>query len=218
MRNLFKLKDISCQSRPDANCHHSFYTLVSGNRLQLTCFLVDCSVHDSIRALLYPVKTRELIYRSAALYGREVRWKHGFQLNRALWGWLIHVIWLVWPLLLGRKNVKIYIDWDGWCHGDYVPFRFQMSHWERLSGDYVPLLSWNMKAGNDSLHTESSHVQFKFSIRWQCRIHIKVQLDVGVSPLANIMTFRPGLIYLTFDLDPRDLWPWPMTFDLEHYL
>ncbi len=28
-----------------------------------------------------------------------------------------------------------------------------------------------------------------------------MQLDVGVSPPANIMTFRPGLTYLTFDLD-----------------
>ncbi len=33
----------------------------------------------------------------------------------------------------------------------------------------------------------------------------KMQLDVGVSPPANIMTFRPGLTYLTLDLDPRDL-------------
>ena len=32
-----------------------------------------------------------------------------------------------------------------------------------------------------------------------------MQLDVGVSPPANIMAFRPGLTYLTFDLDPRDL-------------
>ena len=38
----------------------------------------------------------------------------------------------------------------------------------------------------------------------------KMQLDVGVSPLANIMTLRPGLIHLTFDLDPRDLWPWSL--------
>ncbi len=34
-----------------------------------------------------------------------------------------------------------------------------------------------------------------------------MQLDVGVSPPANIMTFRPGLTYLTlthvtFDPDP----------------
>ncbi len=28
-----------------------------------------------------------------------------------------------------------------------------------------------------------------------------MQLDVDVSPPANIMTFRPGLIHLTFDLD-----------------
>ncbi len=33
----------------------------------------------------------------------------------------------------------------------------------------------------------------------------KMQLDVDVSPPANIMTFRPGLTHLTFDLDPRDL-------------
>ena len=26
-------------------------------------------------------------------------------------------------------------DLDGWCHGDYVPVRFQMSHWKMLSGD-----------------------------------------------------------------------------------
>ena len=45
-----------------------------------------------------------------------------------------------------------------------------------------------------------------------------MQLDVGSSQPANIMTFRPGLTYLTFDIDQRDLWPWPMTFDLEHYL
>ncbi len=68
-------------------------------------------------------------------------------------------------------------DWDGWCHGDYVPFRFQMSHWKSINGDYVPLLSWNMKAGNDSLHTESSRVPFKFSRRRQCRIHVKIHPD-----------------------------------------
>ncbi len=33
----------------------------------------------------------------------------------------------------------------------------------------------------------------------------KMQLDVDVSPPANIMTFKPGLTYLTFDLDPCDL-------------
>ena len=33
----------------------------------------------------------------------------------------------------------------------------------------------------------------------------KMQLDVGVSPPANIMTLRLGLTDLTFDLDPRDL-------------
>ena len=32
-----------------------------------------------------------------------------------------------------------------------------------------------------------------------------MQLDVDVSPPANIMTSKPGLAYLTFDLDPRDL-------------
>ncbi len=30
-----------------------------------------------------------------------------------------------------------------------------------------------------------------------------MQLDVGVSPPANIMTFRPGLTHLTFDLEPH---------------
>ncbi len=68
-------------------------------------------------------------------------------------------------------------DWDGWCHGDYVPSRFQMSHWKRPSGDYVPLLPWNMKVGNDSLHIDSSHFPFKFSRRWQCRIHAQIHPD-----------------------------------------
>ncbi len=36
-------------------------------------------------------------------------------------------------------------------------------------------------------------------------LFLKMQLDVGVSPPANIMAFRPGLTHLTFDLDPRDL-------------
>ncbi len=46
----------------------------------------------------------------------------------------------------------------------------------------------------------------------------KMQLDVGVSPPANIMTFRPGLTHFTFDLDPCDLSHSPMTLDLVHYL
>ncbi len=32
-----------------------------------------------------------------------------------------------------------------------------------------------------------------------------MQLDIDVSPPANIMTFKPGLTYFTFDLDPRNL-------------
>ncbi len=36
----------------------------------------------------------------------------------------------------------------GGCHGDYVPFRFQMSHWKRFSGDYVPFFSYDMNTGN----------------------------------------------------------------------
>ncbi len=44
-------------------------------------------------------------------------------------------------------------------------------------GDYVPLLSLNVKAGNDSVHIDWSHVPFKFSRRLQCRIHIKIHPD-----------------------------------------
>ncbi len=33
----------------------------------------------------------------------------------------------------------------------------------------------------------------------------KMQLDVDISPPANITTFRLDLTYMTFDLDPRDL-------------
>ncbi len=32
-----------------------------------------------------------------------------------------------------------------------------------------------------------------------------MQLDVDMSPPANIITFRSGLTHLTFDLDPPDL-------------
>ena len=39
------------------------------------------------------------------------------------------------------------------------------------------------------------------SVKHKCQGK-KMQLDVGVSPPANTMTFRPGLTYLTFDLDP----------------
>ena len=42
----------------------------------------------------------------------------------------------------------------------------------------------------------------------------KMQLDIDMSPPANIMTLRLGLTHLTFDLDPRDLWRWPMTLNI----
>ena len=42
---------------------------------------------------------------------------------------------------------------------------------------------------------------------------IKMQLDVEVSPPANIITFRLDLTHLPFDFDPRDRCPgqisWP---------
>ena len=103
------------------------------------------------------------------------------------------------------------LQWLGWrVSWDYVPFRFQMSQWKRLSGYYIQLLSWNIEAGNYSLHTYSSHVPFKFSRRRQCRIHIKMQLDIDLSPPAKIMIFMVGFAQVTFDPDPYDLWPWPM--------
>ncbi len=36
---------------------------------------------------------------------------------------------------------------------------------------------------------------------------IKMQLDVDMSPPANIMTFRLTLTHVSFDLDPCDPWP-----------
>ncbi len=59
----------------------------------------------------------------------------------------------------------------------------QMSHWKRLGGDYVPLLSWNMKVGNDS----SSHVPFNFSRRRQCRIHVKIHPDHWMIPESSLL-------------------------------
>ena len=38
----------------------------------------------------------------------------------------------------------------------------------------------------------------------------KMQLDVDVSPPANIMNFCQTLTHMTFDPDLSDLWPWPM--------
>ena len=35
----------------------------------------------------------------------------------------------------------------------------------------------------------------------------KMQLDVDVSPPANIMTLGLGLTHVTFDFDQHDLWP-----------
>ncbi len=37
----------------------------------------------------------------------------------------------------------------------------------------------------------------------------KMQLDVDVSPSANILSICLTLTKVTFDLDPSDLWPWP---------
>ena len=41
-------------------------------------------------------------------------------------------------------------------------------------------------------------------ITWEKYIVMK-QLDVDVSPPANIMSFRLTLTHMTIDLDPRDL-------------
>ncbi len=47
-------------------------------------------------------------------------------------------------------------------------------------------------------------MDISFFFFFECK-QKKMQLDVDVSPPANIMAFRPGLTHLTFDLDPRDL-------------
>ncbi len=40
-----------------------------------------------------------------------------------------------------------------------------------------------------------------------------MQPDIDMSPPANV-TFRLGLTHLTHELDPHDLWPWPMTLNV----
>ncbi len=40
-----------------------------------------------------------------------------------------------------------------------------------------------------------------------------MQLDIDVSPPANIMGLRLTLTHVTFDLDPSDLWPRLMILD-----
>ncbi len=61
------------------------------------------------------------------------------------------------------------------------------------------------KLMNPKLHlTYIKGQPFKIWGRTQRKLREKMQLDVGVSPPANIMTFRPGLTHLTIDLDPRD--------------
>ncbi len=78
-------------------------------------------------------------------------------------------------------------QWLGWrvpwrlCPIQYSNVPLEKAQW---TGVYVPLPSWNMKAGNDSLHTNSSHVPFKLSRRRQCRTHVKIHPDqwgIGVS-------------------------------------
>ncbi len=45
--------------------------------------------------------------------------------------------------------------------------------------------------------------------------NIKMQLDVEVSPPANILSICLTLTKVTFDLNPSDLWPWPKWPDLD---
>ena len=53
--------------------------------------------------------------------------------------------------------------------------------------------------------SNGGHTKLKKKNIWK-----KMQLDVDVSPPANIMTLRLGLTHVTSDLDPCDLWPWPI--------
>ena len=48
------------------------------------------------------------------------------------------------------------------------------------------------------------------SSSWTAAAWKKMQLDVDVSPPANIMTLRLCFTHVTFDLDPHDLWSWPL--------
>ncbi len=49
-----------------------------------------------------------------------------------------------------------------------------------------------------------SHVLMEMSCQCE-RVRKTMQLDVDVSPPANIMTLTLGLTYSTFDIDPHDL-------------
>ena len=92
-----------------------------------------------------------------------------------------------------------YLQWLGWrVPWRLCPIPISNAHWKRHSGDYVPLLFWNMKTGNDSLHTDSSHVPFKFSRRRRCRICVKVHPDHCTCILLIMFTrlYRSNLIHL----------------------
>ena len=80
------------------------------------------------------------------------------------------------------------------------------------------------------MHRTASEVALEFlsclEIQWNFRhcflfpichplwLNKKMQLDVGVSPPANIMTFRPGSTHLTLTHVTFDPDPWPLTLNM----
>ncbi len=85
--------------------------------------------------------------------------------------------------------------------GDVIHL-LDLGGWQEVRAQFF-LFYWN-SVGNYKLINIAKLLDQAHQL--QPTIIKKMQLDVGVSPPANIMTFRPGLTYLTFDLDPRDLW------------
>ena len=95
----------------------------------------------------------------------------------------------------------------------YIVVKFQtpsyITFWDM---NYCPVRSGQTtdRRQTDNRQTESN--TYEPTVQ-NAQVGSKMQLDVDVSPSANIMTFKPGLAQLTFDLDQRDLWPWPMTLN-----
>ena len=66
----------------------------------------------------------------------------------------------------------------------------------------------------DVLNTDLTMLRewgFQELAEYGCRLPMK-QLDVIVSPPAFIWDPNLTLIHVTFNLDPCDLWPWPMWY------
>ncbi len=112
-------------------------------------------------------------------------------------------------ILSEKKNTKINHENCTIIIALFIDIRVKKHQWRRGGGLYSSKISYFSK------FCAISSSFYRFCNLWYLRAipfdilrgggMEKMQLDVGVSPPATIMTFRPGLTHLSFDLDPCDL-------------